>query len=92
MLRLGAGARYMIDAKGADAGFDALLGVDLFMGRPVVLSLELSAGSLGQAVVFAPRIQLGFMLDRWEIFASYEHLMIGDVEMPTPMLGTRLWL
>ena len=92
MLRIGAGARYMIDAKGADGGFDVLLGVDLFMGRPVVLSLELAAGSLGDAVVFAPRIQLGFMLDRWEIFASYEHLMIGDVELPTPMLGTRLWL
>jgi hypothetical protein len=91
MLRIGVGPRYMIDAKGAQGGVDVLLGFDLFVGRPIVLSLELDTGSLGAAVVFAPRVQLGVMLDRVELFVSYEHLMIGDAEMPTPMLGSRMW-
>jgi hypothetical protein len=91
MLRIGAGARYMIDGTGAEGGVDVLLGFDLFVGRPIVLSLELATGTLGDAVVFAPRAQLGVMLDRVELFASYEHLMIGDAELPTPMLGSRIW-
>ncbi|HMI91594.1 MAG TPA: hypothetical protein VK509_09545, partial [Polyangiales bacterium] len=91
LLRLGLGMRYMVDRTGAEAGFDMLIGAELFVGRPFVLSLELTGGTLGEAVVFAPRVQLGVMLGRAELFASYEHLLIGEVELPTPMLGTRIW-
>jgi hypothetical protein len=91
LLRLGAGMRYMADRTGAEAGFDMLVGADLFVARPFVLSLELTGGTLGEAVVFAPRVQLGVMLGRYELFASYEHMVIGEVELPAPMLGTRIW-
>ena len=91
LLRLGIGMRYLIDRTGADAGFDMLVGAELFVARPFVLSLELTGGTLGDAVVFAPRAQLGLMLGRTELFASYEHLVIGEVELPAPMLGTRIW-
>jgi hypothetical protein len=91
LLRLGVGMRYMVDRTGAGAGFDMLIGAELFVGRPFVLSLELTGGTLGEAVVFAPRVQLGVMLGRTELFASYEHLVIGEVELPAPMLGSRVW-
>jgi hypothetical protein len=92
LLRFGIGMRYMVDDLGADAGFDMLVSAELFVGRPFVLTLELTGGTLGEAVVFAPRAQLGVMLGRCELFASYEHLVIGEVELPAPMLGTRIWL
>lgn len=92
LLRLGLGMRYMVDHVGSELGFDMLVGADLFVGSPFVVSLELTGGTLGDAVVFAPRAQLGVMLGRCEVFAAYEHVVIGEVEFPTPMLGSRIWL
>ena len=92
LVRLGLGARYFADADVVDAGLDALLGLDVFPLRPLVVSLRLGGGHLGQAPVGNARLSLGVALARVELFAGFEWLRIGDVDLSAPFGGLRLWL
>ena len=87
-----AGVRFWSDRELEDIGLDALLGLDLFPVRPLVVSAQASAGNLGQAAVGSARIQLGVAFRRFELLAGVEWLWIGDVELSSPLVGMRLWL
>lgn len=92
LLRMGLGVRFWSDRELEDIGLDALLGLDLFPVRPLVVSAQASAGNLGQAAVGSARIQLGVAFRRFELLAGVEWLWIGDVELSSPLVGMRLWL
>jgi hypothetical protein len=68
-------------------------GMDVFLGRPWVLSARTSVAMFGENL-FAPqtRVQLGYLFGRSEVFVGYEYVQIGSVGLSTPLLGTRLWL
>jgi hypothetical protein len=92
MARLLGGVRYFGDGQAGEMGVDLGLGLDLFLGRPVVVSATLSGGNLGQALVADARIQVGVMLKRTELFAALEYLRIGPSNLSTPLIGARFWL
>jgi hypothetical protein len=92
MARLLGGVRYFGDSQAGEMGVDLGLGLDLFLGRPVVVSATLSGGNLGQALVADARVQVGVMLKRTELFAALQYLRIGSSNLSTPLIGARLWL
>lgn len=92
LLRMGLGVRFWSDSEVEDIGLDALLGLDLFPLRPLIISAQASAGNLGQAAVGSARMQLGIAFRRFELLAGVEWLQIGDVDLTSPLIGLRLWL
>jgi hypothetical protein len=92
LLRAALGVRFWSDAELDAAGLDALLGLDVFPVRPLVVSAQFGGGNLGQALVGNARLQLGVALQRVELLAGIEWLQIGDVDLSSPILGVRLWL
>lgn len=94
-IRLGGGLRHMQDELGAIFGGDATIGVDLFLGDPVIVSLEAGAGIVGEAAVALVRGRIGVIFDSTEIYAGYhyEGLFAGQhVDLGGPMAGVRYWL
>jgi hypothetical protein len=84
--RAGLGVRHWVDATGSSVGIDFLYGIDIFWGRPVTTSLEVTAGSVGHAWVVEPRGTVGFMVGDIEPFAGYDAVWIGGAG-PTAYLG-----
>ena len=95
-IRIGGGLRHFQDVVGGAFGGDGTLGIDIYPGEPVILSLEVGGGAVGQAAVVVARGSLGFIIDNTEIFAGYhyEGLFAGPVhvDLGGPMLGVRAWL
>lgn len=95
-LRIGGGLRHFHDDLGSELGGDFTLGFDAFPGEPIVISGELSAGVVGQAIVVQARGRVGFIIDSTEIYAGYDYeaLFAGgiQVDLGGPMLGVRAWL
>ncbi len=90
--RLGASLRALSDHTGNDFGADLHWGFDAFLAAPVVWSVSLALGRLGQAWLFDGRTSLGFMLGRGELLLGYQHLQVGKVPLGGPFAGLRLWL
>jgi hypothetical protein len=86
------GPQHLFDALGNVNGIDFAYGVEIFPGRPVILSLEGALGNLGSA--FAPRVRatLGLSLKRVELLLGYDHQWIGRETLGGPIAGVRLWL
>lgn len=95
-MRLGGGGRHFQDAAGGMFGLDVLLGMDIFPGAPLVITVEGGAGFVGQAIVAQVRGTIGATVDAFEIYAGYDYegLFAGGVhvDLGGPMLGLRLWL
>jgi hypothetical protein len=97
--RAGLGMRHWVDPRGWALGVDALYGVDVFWGRPVTTSLEVTAGALGnRAWAFEPRGTVGFVFGLAEVFAGYDAVWVGGGggNAPTaflggPVVGTRVY-
>jgi hypothetical protein len=92
LMRLTGGLSYFGHLLHAEPGAELGIGMDLFLGRPWVLSASASAALIGQTVTPQARIQLGYLFGRTEVFAGYQYLQIGSVSLSTPLLGTRIWL
>ncbi len=93
--RAGLGVRHWADASGSALGLDLLYGIDVFWGRPVTTSLEVTGGSVGHAWVAEPRGTVGFMVGPAEVFGGYDAVWIGGAG-PTaylggPVIGTRAY-
>ena len=91
MMRAGLGFRTRADHGAADFGFNFHYGADFFPVNPVVLSTSIDLGNLGSAGVVHLRGTAGLTRNGWEIFAGYDWLRIGDVNLQGPMVGLRLW-
>ncbi|HKU39520.1 MAG TPA: hypothetical protein VJR89_15280 [Polyangiales bacterium] len=73
-------------------GVELGLGLDVYLGRPWVLSARASGAMLGDLLCPQARLQLGYLFGRAEVFAAYEYLRVGSVDLSTPLFGTRIWL
>lgn len=67
-------------------------GFDFFPGKPVIGSVDVLLGGLGQALFFELRGTLGVSLGRAEVYAGYDFTSIDDVYFGGPLMGVRLWL
>lgn len=92
MVHLFAGVVWFGHAPDLLGGAEVGLRFDAFLGRPWVLSGRVAGGFADEAVIPSARIQLGYLFGRVELFAGYEYLQIGSIDLSTPFLGTRLWL
>lgn len=92
LVRLFASALYFEQGGYENSGGELGIGLDLFVGRPWVVTARASGAVLGDSVVSRARVQLGYLFTRYELFVAYEYLRIGSVNLSAPLIGTRLWL
>jgi len=92
LMRLFGGLSYFGQFGYVDVGAEVGLGMDVFLGRPWVLSANAATGFVGQAFLPHARVQLGYLFGRSEIFVGYQYMQVGSVGLSTPLLGTRIWL
>jgi hypothetical protein len=98
--RIGAGARYMVDARLPDGtgprehamGWNLSTSLDAFPGAPFVISARIDRGTLYQTPVWRARATVGLVRARFELYGGYEHTQIERVALGGPALGLRLWL
>ncbi|MEZ4410382.1 MAG: hypothetical protein R3A52_28460 [Polyangiales bacterium] len=95
--RVFAGMIHWVDAEGSLFGGEAGVGADLFVGAPFVLSLDLSVGGYGRAVLAGGKLTLGVMAGPVEFQLGWQHESIiptvsgPPVNLTGPLLGLRLW-
>jgi len=75
----------------ADFGFNFTYGADFFPFKPLVLSADFDAGTLGRAGLFRFRTTGGILLNRIEAYTGYEYLDIGRGSMNLLVVGLRAW-
>ena len=94
LLRLFGGIAYFGQLRELLPGTEFGISMEVFLGRPWVLSAGASATFVGPDGLFAPqaRVQLGYLFGRSEVFVAYQYLQIGSVDLSAPVLGTRIWL
>lgn len=90
-MHAGAGARGMFDRYRTRGGVNFLYGADIFPIDPVVISSLVEVGNLNEALVLRLRASVGIQLRHAEIFAGYDWLRVGSVDLRGPMVGVRLW-
>jgi hypothetical protein len=97
-MRLGGGARYMVDGRAPGEGpreyalgWNVGAGVDFFPVRPLVGSARVDVGRLWQATVVQARGTIGAMIGPLEVFAGWDHLQVGAVRLGGPLVGVRGW-
>jgi hypothetical protein len=93
MMRVFAGPLYFGKPGEMEIGAELGIGLELFLGRPWVLSARVAGGVLeNDLLIPQARLQLGYLFGRTELFVGYDYLQIGSVNLSTPLLGTRIWL
>jgi hypothetical protein len=92
LMRLFGGFSYFGQLGDVAVGAELGIGMDVFLGRPWVLSANAATAFVGQAFAPQARVQLGYLFGRSEVFVGYQYMQIGSVGLSTPLLGTRIWL
>jgi hypothetical protein len=90
-MRSGLGVRFSTDSSESHAGFNFTYGADLCPMQPLIFSALIDAGTLGSAGVFHGRITAGMIWRNWEVYAGYDYLGIGSVNLQGPVAGLRFW-
>jgi hypothetical protein len=90
-MRTGIGFRNFIDRYGDDWGLNFHADADWFIRRPWVVSTAFDYGNVGNAAVTHARGTVGWMWDRWEVFAGYDYECVGTVPIRGPVAGVRLY-
>ncbi len=86
----GLGTRVLAEAR-PTFGFNFVYGADLFIAKPLVLSLRLDLGSLGHAGVAGAGARLGLLVNRFDLGVGYDGLIIGKAHLGGVSLGVRTW-
>jgi hypothetical protein len=96
--RLGPGVNYMIDGRVPGggtreyaAGFNASTTMDIIPIKPVILSGRFDWGRIWKAETMTVRGTIGWIVQRWEIYAGYEYERVGDTPLGGPIAGVRAW-
>ena len=93
---VGLGWRYLAAPDALRNGFNCLFAADVFPVRPLVVSAIAEGGNLGAAGFSHGRVTLGALIQRLEIFAGYDAVVIGGDGDPIifhgPVAGIRGWL
>ncbi len=90
--RAGIGLNWLDDDRGSEFGFNTTYGVQFFPARPLMGGLELDLGTLGDATQLHLRAELGLVLERFGLFASFDSFDLDGVELHSYGLGLRGWL
>ena len=91
MMHVGAGLRMWTYEDETDPGVNFLYRADLFPIAQVHCSTIFEIGNLRDAFLMHLQAQAGFTFSHGELFAGYDWLRIGDVDLHGPMVGIRLW-
>ena len=91
LMHTGVGARFLVDHGSDRAGINFLYGFDAFPADPVHLFGSFEVGTLGSATVYRLRGGIGVNWAHGEVFAGYDFVRIGGVNLQGPMVGLRLW-
>ena len=91
VMHTGVGARFLVDSGRDRAGVNFLYGFDAFPIKPVHLFGSAEAGTLRHAEVYRLRGGVGVNWSHGELFAGYDFVRIGGVNLQGPMIGLRLW-
>jgi hypothetical protein len=96
--RLGPGVNYMLDGRTPGqgtreyaAGVNGSTTLDIFPAKPVVISGRFDYGRIWKAETMAVRGTVGWIVQRWELYAGYEYERVGDVPFGGPIVGVRAW-
>ncbi len=68
-------------------GLGAALEVEAYPVRPLVVTARGAVSKLGAARVLEARLTAGVMVRRFEIYAGYDHRVIGNVPLGGPTVG-----
>lgn len=68
-------------------GLGAALEFEFFPVRPLVFTARGAASALGGTHLLQARFTAGVVLDRFEVYAGYDHRLIGTVPLGGPTLG-----
>lgn len=91
VMHAGLGFRNLFDGNRDVLGVNFLYSADLFRMDPVVVSTQLDLGNLQDAFVVRARATIGWQLRYFELYAGYDFLRIGEVNIQGPVAGLRLW-
>ncbi len=96
-LRIGAAGQLYHDAAGIEVGLSGLLELDAYPIAPLVIHLEASAGSIGQASMLDGRATLGLQIERGEIYVGYQVFAVDPLgsagtALHGPVAGVRVWI
>lgn len=89
--RAGLGLAWLDDDRGQDLGFNTTYAAEFLPWEPLTAAFELDLGTLGDATQQHARVELGFVLERFGLFASLDWFDIGGVELRSYGLGLRGW-
>lgn len=89
--RAGIGLRTLIDDSATHWGFNFTYGADFYPVKPLIVSGQIDAGTLGSAGVFHGRATAGFNWSHFEVYGGYDFLRIGSVNLQGPVIGVCLW-
>jgi hypothetical protein len=87
----GLGGRLLTSRGDTRGGFNFTYGADAFPCKPLVLSSSFDLGTVGSASLVHARGTVGLVHRRCEVFAGYDFLRIGSVNLQGPTAGLRLW-
>jgi hypothetical protein len=75
-------------------GIDLFYAMDLYARKPLVVHLELHAGSLARAFAAQARAAIGVQIWKLELYAGYDHTVVygsTTARLGGPVLGVRAW-
>jgi hypothetical protein len=91
MMRMGIGLRTLYVDEDTYWGVNATYGGDFFVAKPIVVSTTIDLGNVREAFLFRARATGGIVWRHGEIFAGWDYLRIGDVNIHGPSVGLRIW-
>jgi hypothetical protein len=91
LTRWGLGFNWLDDPLDTDFGFNFTAGMDLFPGKPWVVSGTIDWGTLGSAELFRFNTTVGVLIRRIEAFTGYEYLDLDRTQINTLLGGVRIW-
>ena len=89
--RIGLGMNWLDDRQQTDYGFNFTYGVDLYVHRPWITSLDIDWGTLGNTGLFRLRTTTGVVFWGLETYVGYEYLDIGRTQTNSLLGGVRVW-
>jgi hypothetical protein len=89
--RAGLGVRFLSDRDHSRAGFNFTYDADFYLPRPFIFSMQMDGGNVGSAGVFHARATAGVIYERWELYAGYDFMRFGSVNLQGPVFGLRFW-
>ncbi len=66
-------------------------GVDFFPRAPLIGSIDVQLGRLGEAFYYDARATVGVALQRFEVYVGYDAMGLDDEPFAGPLMGLRVW-